>query len=51
MEIDILINEYQDINYYSINWDGLDRNDAINEFISKALDDKNELLVIEASTI
>jgi len=30
---------------------GLDRNDAINEFISKALDDKNELLVIEASTI
>ena len=25
--IDILINEYQDINYYSINWDGLDRND------------------------
>jgi glutaminyl-tRNA synthetase len=30
---------------------GLDRNDAINEFISKALDDKNELLAAEARTI
>jgi glutaminyl-tRNA synthetase len=30
---------------------GLDRNDAINEFISKALDDKNELLVIEAKEV
>ena len=30
---------------------GLDRNDAINEFIDKAKDDKNEVLVAEASDI
>ncbi len=30
---------------------GLERNDAINEFITKAIDDKNELLVAEASEI
>ncbi len=30
---------------------GLDRNDAINEFISKALEDKNELLVAEAKEV
>ncbi len=30
---------------------GLERNEAINEFIAKALDDKNELLVAEAETI
>ncbi|GAB5565130.1 MAG: glutamine--tRNA ligase/YqeY domain fusion protein [Winogradskyella sp.] len=30
---------------------GLERNDAINEFISKALEDKNELLVAEAKVI
>ncbi len=30
---------------------GLERNDAINEFISKALEDKNELLVAEAKAI
>lgn len=30
---------------------GLERNDAINEFINKALEDKNELLVAEAKTI
>ena len=30
---------------------GLERNEAINEFIAKALDDKNELLVAEAKTI
>uniref|UniRef100_UPI003F6A53F8 glutamate--tRNA ligase family protein n=1 Tax=Winogradskyella sp. TaxID=1883156 RepID=UPI003F6A53F8 len=30
---------------------GLKRNDAINEYISKALDDKNELLVAEASEV
>ncbi|MDG4715235.1 glutamine--tRNA ligase/YqeY domain fusion protein [Winogradskyella marincola] len=30
---------------------GLERNDAINEFIEKALEDKNELLVAEANNI
>ncbi|MTE27174.1 glutamine--tRNA ligase/YqeY domain fusion protein [Winogradskyella ouciana] len=30
---------------------GLERNDAINEFIEKALEDKNELLVKEASEV
>ena len=30
---------------------GLERNDAINEFINKALEDKNEILVDEASEI
>ena len=30
---------------------GLERNDAINEFIEKALEDKNELLVEEAKAI
>lgn len=30
---------------------GLERNDAINEFIEKALEDKNELLVAEASEV
>ncbi|WP_353777135.1 glutamine--tRNA ligase/YqeY domain fusion protein [Winogradskyella sp. 3972H.M.0a.05] len=30
---------------------GLERNDAINDFIAKALEDKNELLVAEAKTI
>ncbi|WP_412559585.1 glutamine--tRNA ligase/YqeY domain fusion protein [Winogradskyella sp. MIT101101] len=30
---------------------GLERNDAINEFIAKALEDKNELLVKEASEV
>ena len=30
---------------------GLERNEAINSFINKALDDKNELLVAEAKTI
>jgi len=30
---------------------GLDKNEAINEFIEKALEDKNELLVAEAKTI
>jgi glutaminyl-tRNA synthetase len=30
---------------------GLERNDAINEFITKALEDKNELLVAEASEV
>ena len=30
---------------------GLERNDSINDFISKALEDKNELLVAEAKTI
>ena len=30
---------------------GLERNDAINEFISKALEDKNELLVTEAKAL
>ena len=30
---------------------GLERNDAINAFIEKALEDKNELLVAEASEV
>ena len=30
---------------------GLEHNDAINQFISKALEDKNELLVAEAKAI
>ncbi|WP_299095636.1 glutamine--tRNA ligase/YqeY domain fusion protein [Winogradskyella sp.] len=30
---------------------GLERNDAINEFIEKALEDKNEILVVEASEV
>ncbi|WP_138432542.1 glutamine--tRNA ligase/YqeY domain fusion protein [Winogradskyella algicola] len=30
---------------------GLERNDAVNEFITKALEDKNELLVAEASEV
>ena len=30
---------------------GLERNDAVNEFISKALEDKNDLLVVEAKTL
>ena len=30
---------------------GLDKNETINEFIEKALEDKNELLVVEAKTI
>jgi glutaminyl-tRNA synthetase len=30
---------------------GLKRNDAINEFVEKALEDKNELLVAEASEV
>ncbi|MDC1503696.1 glutamine--tRNA ligase/YqeY domain fusion protein [Winogradskyella sp.] len=30
---------------------GLERNDAVNEFISKALEDKNDLLVAEAKTL
>ena len=31
--------------------DGLERNEAINTFIEKALDDKNELLVKEAGLL
>ncbi|MGB1232014.1 MAG: glutamine--tRNA ligase/YqeY domain fusion protein [Winogradskyella sp.] len=30
---------------------GLDKNEAINEFIAKALEDKNELLVVEAKAL
>ena len=30
---------------------GQDRNDAVNDFITKALEDKNELLVDEAKSI
>ncbi|MFL1010563.1 glutamine--tRNA ligase/YqeY domain fusion protein [Flavisericum labens] len=30
---------------------GLDKNDAINEFITKALEDKNDILVLEAQAI
>jgi glutaminyl-tRNA synthetase len=31
--------------------DGLQRNEAINDFIIKALEDKNELLVAEAQSV
>ena len=30
---------------------GLEKNEAINDFIAKALDDKNELLVAEAKQL
>ena len=30
---------------------GLDKNDDINDFINKALEDKNELLVVEAKAL
>jgi len=30
---------------------GLEKNDAVNEFITKALDDKNDILVSEAQAI